>query len=369
MRPLSDRQTVEAALELWAAAERQQLGVVADDNGVIELLYASVQIQAPDVASLLTKAAVPKLVGRIQSELTRRAALSELGSPESLIAKMPSLGRFAATGKLGNLREEWEQLTRRDAEASSRIAAERHRVFDEFKNLMPAMPYETHEDGTVVYRYDFSSPELQESLRANLAEIDQYQLSNRGFYQSFTADLPRTFFSIEIDGAKHRFDLGRVEEKLATLNKVFDNNQLMLSTVSKVLCQVMPAIVLTMNETLFPNLSGVVLKANQANSERSHFQVRRSGNNIELGCNIYAKIDKVALPATSDGRQDQIWPVNQGAKWSGAPGATNYGRLIHFSFTLDTAAAARGQLRAVEGSAIKAYTETRLCPTTFHQRS
>lgn len=369
MRPLSDRQTVEAALEVWAAAERQQLGVVADDNGVIELLYASVQIQAPDVASSLTKAAVLKLVGRIQSELTRRAALSEIGSAESLIAKMPSLGRFAATGKLGYLREEWEQLTRRNAEASSRIAAERHRIFDEFKNLMPAMPYETHDDGTVVYRYDFSSPELQESLRANLAEIDQYQLNKHGFYQSFAADLPRTFFSIEIDRAKHRFDLGLEKEKLAMLNKVFDNNPLVLATVSKVLNQVMPSIVLTMNQTLFPNLSGVVLKSNQANSEPTHFQVRRSGNNIELGCNVYAKVDKVALPATRDGRQDQIWPANQGAKWSGAPGPTNYGRLIHFNFTLDTAAAARGQLRAVEGSAIQAYTETRLCPATSHQKS
>jgi hypothetical protein len=369
MRPLSDRQTVEAALEVWAAAERQQLGVVADDNSVIELLYASVQIQAPDVAASLTEAAILKLVNRIQIELTRRAALSELGSAESLIAKLPSLGRFAVTGKLGHLREEWEQLTHRNAEASSRIAAERHRVFNEFKNLMPAMPYETHDDGTIVYRYDFGSPELQESLKANLAEIDQYQLNKRGFYQSFMADLPRTFFSIEIDGAKHRFDLGLEKEKLEMLKKAFDKNPLVLPTVSKVLCQAMPAIVLTMNQTLFPNLSSVVLKANQANSERTHFQVRCNGDKIELGCNVYAKVDKVALPATSDGRQDQIWPANQGAKWSGAPGPTNYGRLIHFNFTLDTAAAARGELRAVEGSAIQAYTETRLCPATSHQRS
>ncbi len=129
MRPLSDRQTVEAALEVWAAAERQQLGVVADDNGVIELLYASVQIQAPDVASSLTKAAVLKLVDRIQSELTRRAALSELGSAESLIAKIPSLGRFAATGKLGHLREEWEQLTHRNAISHSILPPPREGSF------------------------------------------------------------------------------------------------------------------------------------------------------------------------------------------------------------------------------------------------
>jgi hypothetical protein len=69
MKPIPERQNVDAALTVWARAERDQQGVVSDDNGTIELLYSSVRQQAPEISAALTRHAVQQVVGKIHSEV------------------------------------------------------------------------------------------------------------------------------------------------------------------------------------------------------------------------------------------------------------------------------------------------------------
>lgn len=362
MKPVPERQNVDAALAIWASAERDQQGVVVDDNGTIELLYRSVRQQAPEVSAALTRHAVQQMVGKIHSEVQRFAAASGSEISESLMGKIPSLGRFAASGKLGNLRTEWQQLTRERAAAMDRLASERQRIFNEFRAFMPAMPMHTEADGTVVYRHNFDSPASQEQLREELADIDHYKVKTGELSSAFTKDLDRSFWRIDIDGASHSFGLNNGKEALAALRKVFDNEDVVLAAVSKLLNQNMPTLVLTPNFNLYPTSSAVVLQSGQRNSESSFFQIKRRGEKIELRVDVYGKIDTVNLPGNFENPNGRSWRTNQGPRWSGPPGPSNYGRHTHVSFTLDLTAARNGELRPLEGTKLHGLHEVRLCP-------
>lgn len=49
MKPLPERPKMDAALAMWASAERNPMGLVTGDNGTIELLEGSVRQQAPEL--------------------------------------------------------------------------------------------------------------------------------------------------------------------------------------------------------------------------------------------------------------------------------------------------------------------------------
>ena len=362
MKPIPERQDVDTALTVWARAERNQQGVVSDDNGTIELLYSSVRQQAPEVSAALTRHAVQQMVGKIHSEVQRLAAASGNENTESLLAKIPSLGRFAASGKLGNLRAEWQQLMHGREAMLQRIASERKQIFDEFRHLMPSMPLGIDASGTVTYRTSFDSIASQQQLREQLAEIDAYPVKSGELSSQFQKDLPRSFLKVDTEGISQRFGLRHEEQKLAALRKVFDNDEAVLGSVSKVLNQIMPTIVLVPHHNLYPNTSGIVLQADKKNEESSFFQIRRRGEIVELSVDTYGKIDTVGLPGNLENLSSRLWRMNQGERWSGDPGPENYGRHTHFSFTLDIAAARNGELRALEGTQLHGLHEIRLCP-------
>lgn len=362
MKPLPERQNVDAALAVWANAERDQMGVVVDDNGNLELLYKSVRQLAPEVSATLTRDAMKQLVGKIQTEIQLFNAATGADNTKWLMTKLPSLGRFAAGGKLGNLRSEWQQLTRDRTAVMERIASERKGIFNKFRDSMPTMPMHTEADGTVVYRHNFDSPASQEQLREQLADIDNYQVKSGELSAQFQQDLPRSFLRVDAENGSQRFGLGASEQKLATLKKVFDNDEIVLATVSKVLNQVMPTMVLRPNAAIFPNPSMAVLQSDQQNAECSFFQIKRRGEIVELSVDVYGKIDKVDLPGDLENPNGRSWRMNQGAKWSGDPGPHNYGRHTHVSFTLNLAAARKGELCPLEGTKLNGLHQIRLCP-------
>ena len=224
------------------------------------------------------------------------------------------------------------------------------------------MPSGIDASGTVTYRTSFDSIASQQQLQEQLAEIDAYPVKSGELSSQFQKDLPRSFLKVDTEGISQRFGLRHEEQKLAALRKVFDNDEAVLGSVSKVLNQIMPTIVLVPHHNLSPNTSGIVLQADKKNEESSFFQIRRRGEIVELSVDTYGKIDTVDLPGNLENLSSRLWRMNQGERWSGDPGPENYGRHTHFSFTLDIAAARNGELRALEGTQLHGLHEIRLCP-------
>lgn len=362
MYPSPNSRNIDAALDVWAQAEQKKLGVVTDDFGRFEVLYASVKNLAPDIAKQLTRSAVLQLAGQIQRDLQLWSATSGAESVESLLARIPSLGRFTASGQLGNLRNEWQLLTQHRTNLLAQTAKERLQIFEEFRSLLPALPYRTEANGSVVYHKDFSAPEYQQKLLEELMSANEYKTNKDGFYACFVSDLPRTFWNIEIGGETKKFGLNNSEEKLAALKAVFGEDQKALSTATKILCQFAPSVVARTSEQYFPNQHGVLLSNHKTNDEPTFFTIRRSGENIEIEVDVYSKVGSVEIPPTPGNMKGKSWRVNGRHDRDGITGPGNYSKHNYLSFSMDIAAANAGTLRPAAGTSIKASTEIQLRP-------
>lgn len=352
------RVDAQEALNLWAEAEQKNKSVWFDNQGEIQLIYSFES--GPD----LKKSAVLNIVSKIQTEIREFAASTQEKSAEHLLTQLPSLGRFVASGKLGNLREEWQQLQKSHASSLTKLTTvrtERQNIFNEFKNKLPQMPTHFEFDGTAVLRNDFKTVELQAIMRKEIAGVNKYKLNNEGYYPEFIKDLPRTRWTIAIDGTTQSFGLDEKDEKLEAIKKVFGNDQSAISTASKIMNQVSPGLVMGPNFSLFPPDLETHIKDSITNNEKTYFHISSAGNCINFeGCTYVKATQVVNKPGD---KNEKIWPVNTGEKWEGTPGPKNYGQLYRISLQIDKQAASAGILKPIEGTPIEALYEIRLCPS------
>ena len=363
MQATTSRQRIESALDTWSQAELQQVGVVSDRYGTVELLHASVTQIEPTLALSLKRDAVKALVDKIQAKVQGWAPAPDQEAAKHLLMKLPSLGRFAASGKLGNLRQEWEALKQYQAEKLESDANQRKRIFSEFRDLLPDMPLQFEPDGTAVLFRDFSAPKHQALILAEIEHVNTYQLNRHGFYNSFTSDLPRTCWKIEANGQMQEFGLQHEEEKLRALKEVFDHKEAALATASKVMNQVACAMVLNANLTISPMRSGVVMQSTKKNTEICNFRVMKNKGNIELEINMFKKIETIVVPASDENQNSSIWRVNEYDFPSGNSALSNFGEHIRLNFLIDTEAALEGRLIPVKDTMVQASIEYRLRPT------
>ncbi len=365
MTPNIHRKNVQESLDLWAAAEKKQRTLSFDDYGDVHLVYTSVAEHAPELGLELKRLAVLNLLAKIQTELRKFAAATKQESVEHLLMQLPSLGKFAASGQIGNLRKEWQQLQAHQEKRSAQITTERLKIFNEFKQYLPQMPTHFQDDGTAILRHEFNTSEQQDLIKKQIEEANKYKLDGKGYYRTFTADLPRSRWSVEIEGKTESYELGQPEDKLAALKKVFSHDQAALSTASKIMNQVAPSFVTVPLNTLFPRDLGIFIKSGRNNEEENFYQISSKGNLIHFESNTYAKAETVLL--NPDQKNQRTWQVNQGEKWKGSPGPKNYAQHYRLSIQIDKQAASQGLIKIAEGTRIEASVEFHLCPSVAGQ--
>jgi len=367
MRPDIHRKNVQESLNLWAEAEKNQRTLSFDDYGGVHLVYTSVAEHAPELGLELQRQAVLNVVGKIHTELREFAAATKQGSAENLLKQLPSLGKFAASGKIGNLRNEWQTLQAHQTESLAKIVTERKAIFNEFKGLLPKMPTHFENDGTAILRNDFTSTEHENLIKQEVQDVNKYKLNANGYYQTFVDDLPRTRWSIEIDGATQSFGLGLKEEKLEAIKKVLGNDQSALSTVSKLMNQAAPALVTGPNDELYPRNNRLFINQDRNYGEPTFLHISSKENCINFEANTYSKSIAVVFNADDNNKGGKNWPVNKEERWKGSPGPNNFGQHYRLAIQIDKQAASNGILKPVDGTKIEASFEIRLCPTIKNQ--
>ena len=361
MIPKISRKTVAEYLDLWTDAEKKQRSLSFDDYGDVHLIYPSVSEHAPDLERDLKRQSVLNLIGKIQTELREFASNMRGESAERLLMHLPSLVRFSASGKLGNLREEWLHLREYQTHRLAELASRRQKIISEFSQHLPQMPTHFEADGTAILRHEFNTPEHQHLIKTQIEEANKYKLDDKGYYRTFTADLPRSRWLIKTEDKIQKFELGQVEEKLAAIKKIFSDDQSALSTTSKIMNQVAPSFVTVPLNSLFPRDLEVFIKSDKNKSEETFYQISSEGNLINFESNTYTKSETIIL--NPDKKNQRTWKVNQGEKWKGSPGPKNYAQHYRLSIQIDKLAASQGMLRIAEGTRIEASAEFRLCPS------
>ena len=361
MIPTISRKTVEEYLDLWADAEKKRRSISFDDYGDVHLVYPAVAQHAPTLEHELKKRAVITLISKIQTEIRALASTERGESAERLLMQLPSLGQFSASGKIGNLREEWKKLKTNHAETVKKTAIQRQEIFNEFKEFLPKIPARTDSGGTTILRHEFNSSEHQDLIKNQIYEVNKYKLNDQGYYRPFLTDLPRSRWSIEIEGKTQSFGLGQTQEKLAAIANAFGHDQSALSTASKLLNQVAPSFVTVPLHNLFPTHPDLFLRSNQSNGEETFYKISSDGHSIKFESDTYSKVDTVVL--NPDEKNERVWPVNQDEQWKGNPGPKNYGQHYRLSIQIDKQAASQGKIKLAEGIRIEASAEFRLCPS------
>jgi hypothetical protein len=362
MRPDIHRKNVQESLDLWAEAEKNQKTLSSDDYGDVQLVYASEADHTPESVLDKKRLAVLNVVGKIQTELREFSLATKQRSAEHLLIQLPSLGKFAASGKIGNLRNEWQILQAHQTKSLAKVVTERKAIFNEFKGLLPQMPTHFASDGTAILRNDFTSTEHENLIKQEIKDVNKYELNADGYYQTFVDDLPRIRWSIEIDGATQSFGLGLKEEKLEAIKKVLGNDQSALSTVSKLMNQAAPGLAIVPNNEIYPRNNRVFIIQDRDYSEPTFLHISRKDNCINFEANTYSKSIAVVFNADDNNKGGKNWPVNQDGIWKGSPGTNNYGQHYRLAIQIDKQAASNGILKPVDGTKIEASFEIRLCP-------
>lgn len=362
MRALPSLQSVDEALQVCAQAEQLKVGIISDDRGRIELLYASVGKQAPEVAAEFKRSAIITVVQKIQSQISTWAGALEQEPAELLMQKLPELGRFAASGKLGKLRSEWQALKQSQTERLAAQSEERQRLFSEFREVIPTLPVHFEPDGTAILKKTFDAPEHQEILTAAIEDINGYTVGNRGLNRTCEADLPRTFWEIRTDRGWKSFGLGKADEKRATLEQLFGSDKTALATISKLLQQTAVSLPCEMENRFFPSQALGLLSSDIANDKSTYFRISDQEGNIALEVNTYGKIDRVVILPSMENMQGKTWRTNQTSRFTGEPGPRNFGLNYQLRLLIDREAASRGKLQAIPGTPVEASAEYRLCP-------
>ena len=367
MRPDIHRKNVQESLDLWAEAEKNQRTLSFDDYGDVHLVYTSEAKVSPELRLELQRQAVLNVVAKIHTELREFAAAMKEESGEHVLMQLPSLGKFAASGKIGNLRNEWQTLQAHQTKSLAKIATERQNIFNEFKSLLPQMPTHFENDGTAILRNDFTSTEHENLIKQEINDVNKYKLNANGYYQTFVDDLPRTRWSIEIDGATQSFGLGLKEEKLEAIKKVLGNDQSALSTESKLMNQAAPALVTGPNDGIYPRNNRLFISQDRDYGEPTFLHISSKENCINFEANTYSKSIAVVFNADDNNKGGENWPVNQDERWKGSPGPNNFGQHYRLAIQIDKQAASNGILKPVDGTKIEASFEIRLCPTIKNQ--
>lgn len=362
MRALPPVQSVDEALRICAEAEKSNVDLISDDLGRVELLYGSVREHSPDVAKAFKRTAILQIIEKIQSEVRGWGRLSGMESAEVLMQRLPGLSRFAASGKIGNLRNEWQALKQSQGERLAALAEERKKIFFEFSHLLPSLPVHFEQDGTAVLKQNFDAPEHQEVLKAAVKAIDGYDIGNSGLYRTCETDLPRTFWEIRNDEGWKSFGLGEAAKKRSALDELFGQDRTALGTVSKLLHQAATTLPMEVRGLFFPSPPSGVLSSDNNNDKSTYFRLSERDGDIELEVNMFGKVDSVIIPATMEDKLGKKWRTNQGPRFNGDPGPRNFGQSYRLRLLIDREAASQGKLQAVPGTPIEASVEYRFCP-------
>lgn len=354
MKPDIHRKNVQESFDLWAEAEKNQRTLSFDDYGDVHLVYPSVAKHDPDLGRELKNQAILNVVGKIHTEQREFTAATKQKSAEHLLEQLPSLDKFLHSGEIVNLRNEWKRLIGNQAKSLAKIAAERKNTFNEFKGFLPQMPTRLEDDGTAILRNDFTSTDHKNLIKKEIAEVNKYKLNAKGYYKTFEDDLPRTRWSIEIDGATQFFGLGKTDEKLEAIKKVFGDDQSALSTISKLMNQAAPGLIIVPNDIIYPRNNRIHIKHDRDYSEPTFLHILSKDNCINFEANTYSKSIAYVLNTDDNNKGEKNWPVNQDERWKGSPGPNNYGQHYRLAIQIDKQAASNGILKPLDGTQIEA---------------
>lgn len=347
-------QSTQEALSLLEKAEGVKQALQVTPRGNVKILH-----QKPGQLPASKLVVVQAVLNKMQNEAN---ALGLLGPDQSgpnvlgfLSLRMPSLNSFAVTGKLGNLREEWQQI-RQELEQPERLKEEAFMKFSQVQNerlkvvhdmsqVLPIGFDISIEDGaTSTLDHVFSESAQNELLDCCRTALRGVVIDRAtGMVNQTLKDLHRQQMSFIIESlavpsskgnaisdndaklteTKKEFSTGKKEEKLTALMEVAQNNKVVANTLSGVLNQDIFKVMGYLFNKDNPTPSGDVCITGQP-EKKDEVQLytlrRRADNDFELTLLRLRQTEKLI---SMDGQQE--WKINSADQFQQELSENNFG--------------------------------------------
>ncbi len=171
---------------------------------------------------------------------------------------------------------------------------------------------------------------------------------------------------IEGETSSQSFGLGMYEDKLKAIENLFGENTQTFSTLSKFMNQALLSLTEVPFALKLPQDRQVVLNPEYGSKERVIAHLRVKEDVVRFSLKAYLKISSVTCDTGATNQR--FWKVNDGSRWSGNTGVSNYGKLSQVVVDFDKARAEKGDLEISESGQIMVATILRLRPSVPSHR-
>lgn len=340
------------AMNLLEKAETLHQAIQVTPKGNIKILHQK-PTQLPSSKLSVVQAVMEKMQ-------TEAAALAPTQTGRNILGflslRMPSLSLFAMSGKIGNLREEWQEIKQTLQQPGlelqeeafiqfNQMQQERLKICEEMAQALPAGLNMSIEDGAVSsLNHVFSVPEQNELLTLCRTAMEGVSIDKAsGMVGQTLKDLHRQqmTFIVETPAESHtkkgavnsndgkfittkkEFGTGHKEEKISALLEVAGNNSRAANTLGALTNQEMLKMMAHLFSVAHPTQSSLatVTKQKEKTEEVQLYTLRRrTDGDVELS---YLRLRGIEKLLTIDGQQE--WKINSEPRFQGDLSESNFG--------------------------------------------
>jgi hypothetical protein len=342
--PNAQRQSISEDLETWAAAEKNNHSVAAGTGA--RILYVNTDFQKISGDTKAKNQAVMILVKKILEEAAFFAKTQDEFKHIIIAQKLSSLEKFIATGKLGNLKDEWGKLIEANdpvLKDQKNLEKKRKQFIDKISEFLPTGLVLSEKSGAVSSMTHILRSELLPSLKEEIISSceqgsETKMIGGQPVDSRFANDASRSSIiykpkennllnseekSTPSTKLQHRSGAEHIEQ----MNSIFDGDVKMIETVSKIINQTLLRRVSdSLRKEIYkdpdsPN-SVIFRNSREKGSLSNEFTVRLNENDdVIVDAIQMEKYESIVIPPD----HMEEWKINRDPLWEGVASQTNFG--------------------------------------------
>ena len=347
-------QSISDDLETWAAAEKNNHSITADSKSLI--LYVNTDLHRNSIETNRNKIQAAEILAKkILSEATQFARTKDDFMNTIIAQQLPSLEKFVKTGKLGNLKNEWEKLIEtKDPDIAKNKALERRRknFINEASDYLPKGLILSEKTGAVSSMTHMLDPKLLENLKDEIIKScednPKKDIGGQPVDVLFEKDCYRMFIEYEFkstdnDGAEKEESAKTIKMKFETaeknielINRILNGDKKSIETISKIINQrLIRRAYEEIEKDIYRDKKSLqaLFKISRVAYPTSNKITIRKNTDDDLILDVLhmEKYESIAIPPD----YTKAWNINRGPLWDGAVSQTNFGSRLTFSVRLN----------------------------------
>ena len=346
--------SISVDLETWTAAEKNNHSVAAASDTKIVYVNTDFHKNSSETKLKKNQAAIV-MAQKILDQAAQFSQTQEEFKNIIIGQKLPSLNKFIETGKLGNLKNEWEKIVEENdpnSKTNKLLENCRKEFIHEVSEFLPkglTLSEKSGEVSSMTHTLKNTSlPNLKNKIIKSCdEESSKTSIGNQVVDKRFCDDAHRTLIKYQTKKANNYSATKEKEGETISMNKestekniermenVFNGDKKIIETISKIINQ---SLIRRVSEELDKEIYGdtdspriAFSKCRDKDSASNQITViKKENDDVILDVLQMEKYESMAIPPD----HAKEWKINRGPLWSGAENQENFSLRVAFSVRL-----------------------------------